>query len=44
MTNSVKTRELARRHQGTMTDAQYHSMFNAILEMAEWKDEQHKQE
>ncbi len=43
MTNREKTRELARKHQGTMTDAQYLSMFNAIEEMAEWKDKQAKQ-
>jgi hypothetical protein len=43
MTNSEKVRELARKYRGTMTDAQYHSMFNAILEMAKWKDEQHEQ-
>lgn len=44
MTNREKIRELTRKHQGTMTDAQYLSMFNAIEEMAEWKDKQHKQE
>lgn len=43
MKNSEKVREIARKYRGTMTDAQYHSMFNAIFEMSKWKDEQHEQ-
>lgn len=43
MKNSEKVKELARKYRGTMTDAQYHSMFNAIEEMAEWKDAQFKE-
>lgn len=40
MTTKEKARELARKYQGTMTDAQYLSMFNALEEMAEWKEQQ----
>lgn len=43
MNNKEKTRELARRHQGTMTDAQYLQMTYALEDMAQWKDEQVKQ-
>ncbi len=38
MTNKEKIRELARIHQGTMTDSQYLQMLYALEEMAEWKD------
>lgn len=40
MTNKEKIRELARKHQGTMTDAQYIQMQYALEDMCEWKEEQ----
>lgn len=40
MTNKEKIRELARKHQGTMTDAQYIQMQYALEEIVEWKEEQ----
>lgn len=42
MTNKEKVRELARKHQGTVSDAQYLQMKYALEKMAEWKDGQQK--
>ena len=38
MTDKEKIRELSRKHQGTMTDAQYLQMMYALEEIIEWKD------
>lgn len=38
MTIKEKIRELSRKHQGTMTDANYLQMLYALEEMAAWKD------
>lgn len=35
-----KIREIARKHQGTMTDVQYMSMINALQELWAYKDEE----
>jgi len=37
----AKVREIARKHQGTLNDAQYLSLIYAIEEAIKWKDEQH---